>query len=739
MGGAIAYTEADGFKIGAMSDGRNWKGNLDDIRTYGNVLTEGQINNIMNEGGSGSNGARAAHWTFEQGGTAVTTDPMVNYVFLPEPDSFAIDTTTSATQVADITGNGLDLNFIHLTDDSWVSDAEMGNSVKLNGVDQFGVLDSIQTSKMLYTEFSIVTNVKIEAGATANWSRIAGISDSYGLNVDGGFVGMWCNHGNGWHGSYATSNPIDDGQWHSVAMTHSNTDGNIFYVDGQVVLEQDWSAAEGNQIFYTAVTPFAVGTSISDWDEPVLIKHNLLNANLNNLKVYDRVLTKEEIVDAKSNLIVYYDYEKVAGSVIPDVTPNAFDGMLEGAATVEGKVGDAAISLHNQAIQVPEDVSFTQSSFTIASWVKVTEDLADEWYAIFMHDFEGINEFGFLVTDGMGLAFHAPGLGLEEVTTWNGDELVKDEWAHVAVTVDNGGTVTLYLNGESILSQDGGHPLADMSAVSATWVGGNNGAKNFPGVDMDDTRFYGRALSAEEILLLAAESYKLDVTVNGQGSVTKNPDGSEFLSGTDVELTATANDGYEFTGWTGDAESIENPMTITMNSDMNITANFEAIKYALNITIVGNGSVSPQSGDYSGDVFLTATPDDGWKFDGWSGDVTGNDNPAFIHMSADVNVTATFVDASGINNPEAKSVNLISYPNPFSGTTTISYTLNKASNVNITVYDELGREIMVLVNKTQISGDYQVEFDGTNLDSGIYYYQFRSDDQRITKKMILNR
>ncbi len=66
------------------------------------------------------------------------------------------------------------------------------------------------------------------------------------------------------------------------------------------------------------------------------------------------------------------------------------------------------------------------------------------------------------------------------------------------------------------------------------------------------------------------------------------------------------------------------------------------------------------------------------------------------------------------------------YPNPFNPTTKIKYQLPELSKVKLTVYDVLGREVKTLVNEEKPAGSYEVEFDGTNLPSGIYFYRIEA-------------
>ncbi len=77
------------------------------------------------------------------------------------------------------------------------------------------------------------------------------------------------------------------------------------------------------------------------------------------------------------------------------------------------------------------------------------------------------------------------------------------------------------------------------------------------------------------------------------------------------------------------------------------------------------------------------------------------------------------------------------YPNPFNPSTKIVYSVTEASNVNITVFDILGREVEVLVDGFKSTGTYELTFNAENLPSGLYLYTFEAGSTRITKKMTL--
>ena len=77
------------------------------------------------------------------------------------------------------------------------------------------------------------------------------------------------------------------------------------------------------------------------------------------------------------------------------------------------------------------------------------------------------------------------------------------------------------------------------------------------------------------------------------------------------------------------------------------------------------------------------------------------------------------------------------YPNPFNPTTSINYSVAKAGQVQLTVYDMLGKEIATLVNEAKPAGQYTVSFDGSDLSSGIYFYTLTAGAQQSTNKMML--
>ena len=81
---------------------------------------------------------------------------------------------------------------------------------------------------------------------------------------------------------------------------------------------------------------------------------------------------------------------------------------------------------------------------------------------------------------------------------------------------------------------------------------------------------------------------------------------------------------------------------------------------------------------------------------------------------------------------------LSNYPNPFNPTTRIRIGLPEATEVSLVIYNALGQEMTRLSNRTMLeAGVYDYEWDASNVPSGIYFYNIKTNNYSLTKKMIL--
>lgn len=89
-----------------------------------------------------------------------------------------------------------------------------------------------------------------------------------------------------------------------------------------------------------------------------------------------------------------------------------------------------------------------------------------------------------------------------------------------------------------------------------------------------------------------------------------------------------------------------------------------------------------------------------------------------------------------LNQPLTFNLNQ-NYPNPFNPSTQITFSIQKTSDVSLKVFNLLGQEVASLVNEVKAPGTYNVDFNASNLASGIYVYQITAGTFVSSKKMML--
>lgn len=139
----------------------------------------------------------------------------------------------------------------------------------------------------------------------------------------------------------------------------------------------------------------------------------------------------------------------------------------------------------------------------------------------------------------------------------------------------------------------------------------------------------------------APTQYTLTVTAGEGGTVST--EGGTYDEGTEVTITATPDEGYDFVGWEG-SDSTENSLTITLNSNESFNALFEFIPiYTLTVLSSEGGIVSTAGGEYTegAEVEIIATPNEGFSFTGWEG-IEDISSSVIVSVSSNATVTALF-------------------------------------------------------------------------------------------------
>ena len=137
------------------------------------------------------------------------------------------------------------------------------------------------------------------------------------------------------------------------------------------------------------------------------------------------------------------------------------------------------------------------------------------------------------------------------------------------------------------------------------------------------------------------EEYTLTVSAAEGGTVST--EGGTYDEGIEVTISATANEGYRFTGWEGNSSTSES-LTVTLNSNQTYQALFELIPiYTLTVTTSEGGTVSSEGGEFEDgtEVELTATPNEGYEFVGWEG-IESNESTITLSVTSDTELSPIF-------------------------------------------------------------------------------------------------
>jgi hypothetical protein len=163
------------------------------------------------------------------------------------------------------------------------------------------------------------------------------------------------------------------------------------------------------------------------------------------------------------------------------------------------------------------------------------------------------------------------------------------------------------------------------------------------------------ACSKEEEVVTPPAPNKYTLTISAETGGTVSTEGGLYNEGSKITVTATPDGMYLFKEWSDG--STQNPREITVTSNLTLKASFIKKTYPLAVTVEGEGTVAEEviiQGSTSETTYnagttvrLTATPNEGWVFAGWSGDVESNETMIEILITKGI-----FIEASFRNAPE---------------------------------------------------------------------------------------
>jgi uncharacterized repeat protein (TIGR02543 family) len=228
----------------------------------------------------------------------------------------------------------------------------------------------------------------------------------------------------------------------------------------------------------------------------------------------------------------------------------------------------------------------------------------------------------------------------------NGTYTVATDPAGLQITVDG---VTLTAPQTFSWSPGSAHDLSVSSPQSgalgaryvfASWSNGE--AKAHSIVTPSTSAVYTAKFTTE---------FSLTTSIDPSTAGTVDPSGTNwFQKGKTVTISVSANPGFSFSGWSGDLSGSINPSSILMEGPKSLKANFTSTSNSCQLTVevnsAGNGTVvkAPEKSTYEcgEQVVLNAKPNSGYTFKNWSGDLTGEINPATLTLSGAVRVVANF-------------------------------------------------------------------------------------------------
>jgi len=239
------------------------------------------------------------------------------------------------------------------------------------------------------------------------------------------------------------------------------------------------------------------------------------------------------------------------------------------------------------------------------------------------------------------------------------------------------------------------------------------------------------------------EMFTLTTSANEGGIVS--PSGSnEYDESTSVEVRANPNTGYSFLNWTGDVPAgheTQNPIIISMDSAISLTANFLINSYSISLS-AGNGgegvSIDPVQETYTHGQQVTITPIDstGYDFSHWSGDVPSGmeqDNPLILTVESDLNITANFSFVETI--PLRKTQGIAVYPNPVNRNEFITIDAGSRTNskVKVRISDITGA---ILLQESYPESRQRISVSRLN-GKGIYFITISTNNGKETFRLIV--
>ena len=237
---------------------------------------------------------------------------------------------------------------------------------------------------------------------------------------------------------------------------------------------------------------------------------------------------------------------------------------------------------------------------------------------------------------------------------------------------------------------------------------------NLTGLDANTTYYFTLyARSSDVTPVFSATSLSVSVTTLEATLPVEMSDFGYSLKGNQIILNWETKTETGNFGWEVESRQIPlNPPLVKVETN-GVSGEFQKIGF-----VAGKGTTTEKQ------IYSFASP------------ITHHSSQEFFRLKQiDTDGNASYSNVLSVNLQPEKISLFQNYPNPFNPVTSVSYQLASNSFVSLVVYDLLGKEIKTLVNKNKEAGNYTVDFDATNLPSGIYFYKLTAGKFSETKKM----
>ncbi len=556
-----------------------------------------------------------------------------------------------------------------------------------------------------------------------------------------------------------TSAALESGQWYRLAVAYKANERVDYYIDGVKELEGNISDSYVSQIFpldSAGVLLFAD----NDGEDGLIV--------VSDVKLYDGALGDDEIGElggiSSSSLVGHWNFNDTSNVVKAEI---GNDLVINGEHQVVAgpSIDDNAISIasgSNCLMDHGISDGGTVDAYTLVFDVKIPD--ISGYQSLYQTVLDNNTDATVFVNSNGNL-----GLG---ATGYTGAALESGQWYRIAVAYKINERIDFYIDGvkelEGNFSDSYVSQIFPLDSAGVLLFADNDGEDGL--IVVSDVKLYNEALGDDEIgelggveetsdelplpeggIELLANNYfnngmdKWNFSAQGNAEATASIDSTEALDGENSSIVSITKQGDGQYNW--EIETSQSlPGGVKAGKMYHIQYQAKASKEATLETWIQqwHDGFDPI---YASEMILTTevqTFVDTFYVSESDSQVVFAFAYGAMGVDLDVWVDAVHViefAATDINDNENMVVKEFAldqnYPNPFNPSTEINFAMPKSADVQLSVYNILGEKVAELVNGKMVAGNHSVNFNATNLASGMYIYRLEAGSFVSVKKMLL--